>query len=488
MFDIKDNPYPGGPNPHEINIRDINIHYSGNNINHINPHLRYYPFECLICEEEFEKSRKRGDSQEWMKDGSKTAVKPMMRIHVKDKHFKDSNLERDQLEEQIDKSIRTLKVTELEKITKKQINTNVNKNISNKRKRKSIPGPLRETKSDSFPSVKQLRPIVPLFLNRTFVKLNGSDDLSNNLKASTFVTFPTQVLKSKPSIVFEIPAKVGIDFPKKVQSVNQILLNVETRPKQVNTEVINEQKLIIDEEILKPVIVSKDGKKEVFGCIFCHEKFQEYSPAFIHYLLHFNLFIECAKCSQKFTSVDKFRSHNSLHNENSNLLNLNKFKVIRKWIEKFLNFMINERKELIELTRDVTRVRCPVCLMVSNIYHINGKNDLQNDETIESHIHKHLKYFPYECIDCSYDDIKTQFCLDSNAKNHLIDKHLMSNANNFTKKELNSYFDNKMSSITKFDDIFEECAQLTLQIKQFWKNNSKDEPRTAFPRLVDKCL
>jgi hypothetical protein len=348
VFDIKDNPYPGGPNPHEINIRDINIHYSGNNINHINPHLRYYPFECLICEEEFEKSRKRGDSQEWMKDGSKTAVKPMMRIHVKDKHFKDSNLERDQLEEQIDKSIRTLKVTELEKITKKQINTNVNKNISNKRKRKSIPGPLRETKSDSFPSVKQLRPIVPLFLNRTFVKLNGSDDLSNNLKASTFVTFPTQVLKSKPSIVFEIPAKVGIDFPKKVQSVNQILLNVETRPKQVNTEVINEQKLIIDEEILKPVIVSKDGKKEVFGCIFCHEKFQEYSPAFIHYLLHFNLFIECAKCSQKFTSVDKFRSHNSLHNENSNLLNLNKFKVIRKWIDNFLNFMINERKELID--------------------------------------------------------------------------------------------------------------------------------------------
>jgi hypothetical protein len=404
---------------------------------------------------------------------------------VKDKHFKDSNLERDQLEEQIDKSIRTLKVLELEKITKKQINTNVNKNISKKRKRKSIPGPLRETKSDSLPSVKQLRPIVPLFLNRTFVKLNASDHFNKNLKATTFVTFPTQVLKSKPPVVFGIPAKVGIDSPKKVQSVNQFLVSVETRPKQMNTEVISEEKLIIDEEILKPAIVSIDGKKQIFGCIFCHKKIEEYGLAFIHYLLHFNLFIGCEKCDLKFTSVDKFRSHNSLHNENSNLLNLNKFKVIRKWIEKFLNFMINDRKELIELTRDVTRVRCPVCLMVSNVYQINGKNDLQNDETIESHIHKHLKYFPYECIDCSYDDIKTEFCLDSNARNHLIDKHEISNANNLTKKELDSYFDNKMSSITKFDDIFEECAQLTLEIKKFWKNNSKDEPLTALPRLVD---
>jgi len=281
---------------------------------------------------------------------------------VKDKHFKDSTLDRDQLEEEIEKSIRTLKVRELEKITKKQPNSENNPKFE---KRKSIPGPLRKTKPKhvSTQPEKRFRPFDPVFHSQNLIQSNKVNQISTKME-------------------IELHQKVKEKVIEKVETISS------------------------GEEFSEPVDLMN---AQVFGCVFCYKKLKDYKKAFGHYLLHCNVFIECAKCDQKFTDLGKFRFHNSAHNENCNLLNLNKFKVVRKWVQRFLNYFNKQKEELIRLTCDMNQVYCPVCLMMSSFFNINRKSGLNKDQTIETHIDQ---CFSYSRVHCNYEGIKTEFCLD----------------------------------------------------------------------------
>ena len=87
VFNIKSD--PKDCETHELLIKDINVDYFGDNINHINHHLSYYPYECLLCKDDVGRAQQIGEAG---KDVVKTVVKAMMRRHIIDRHLKDTDL------------------------------------------------------------------------------------------------------------------------------------------------------------------------------------------------------------------------------------------------------------------------------------------------------------------------------------------------------------------------------------------------------------
>ena len=150
-------------------------------------------------------------------------------------------------------------------------------------------------------------------------------------------------------------------------------------------------------------------------------------------------------------------------------------KTARKWIEKFLDYLKNDRQTVLAMTYNVNNIYCVVCFMVSKVYNFESKTVLPKSVTIESHIHNHLNYFPFECIDCNYEDIKTEFYLDSKAKKHLYEKHGIKNAEAMTQRELSSYFVNQSSSIIKINEMIQQSVEITQQINNFFSMNEKIE-------------
>ena len=121
---------------HDLLVKDININHLDNKVNHINHHLRYYPYECLLCKNENKRAQKRGQSD---KDVVKTAVQAMMRRHIIDRHLKVTDIVGSALEKEIEKSIKLLKVLRLEEFAMKQSES---KNLQSQTIfKKSSPGP-----------------------------------------------------------------------------------------------------------------------------------------------------------------------------------------------------------------------------------------------------------------------------------------------------------------------------------------------------------
>ena len=309
MFNIRSDPFPNGSDSHELLIRDINIDYSGNNVNHINPHLKYYPFECLFCKAEVEESRLRGDPD--IKEVVKTSVKAMMRRHIIDKHLKKSPLTRNALEQEIERNILTLQIKVLEKVTKKEPTTP--KTVHKRKKLKSVPGPPREGVSDLPKFLPQIFPTHSTIIKPidSFNAIGGDDNLQRSpliipvgqLAHNLYLSFPSHPLMTSTPI-----------------SKNQINSDLKT---VIQTEVCLSSS---EEELSDSDYDLMKDKSEVYGCVFCLKRFQNYHKVFDHYLLHCNAFIECAKCDLKFRTIGDFRSHNPLHNENCNLLNVNQYK------------------------------------------------------------------------------------------------------------------------------------------------------------------
>ncbi|CAG2111071.1 unnamed protein product [Medioppia subpectinata] len=485
-YNIRNEPNPKDADRHELLIRDINVDYTGNNVNHINPHLRYYPYECLICEEESQTQsaadkRSQSDEIEVQKEKVKTAVKAMMRRHIIDKHMKKSPLNRKEFDEKVEESMRTLKVTELEMITKRPI-TAVKPTVKTM-KPKSTPGPLREPQrvvTSPVPPIKRLRPLmVALPISQTTTQTN-QPIAAVPIAVGPIAAVQTALTASEASTSKNVPLFVRVlpaADPKTVHIITPMpCTSTPVKPSipKISDEIISDDEVEIssDEEAFGFEFDSLKAK--TYGCVFCCKRYSDYNKAFDHYLRHCFVYLECAKCHLKLKNITDFRSHNALHKDQQNLLKLNEFKGVRKWIERFLRYQSDDRKSLIDMSCDVNRVYCPVCLFVSAVFDIQSTKQLANCETIESHIHNHLQYFPYECIDCNYEDIKTEFCLDAKAKRHLMDKHGVQSVDDISAKELGTYF-NSVSIIPKLDEMIAQTVEITNRINDFWTVNSKDK-------------
>ncbi|XP_054154860.1 uncharacterized protein LOC128953397 [Oppia nitens] len=103
VFDISidgDNPNPAN----DFDIRDINDHFSGNNVNHINPHIKYYPYECRRCHESLANTNTNTNTNN--NNGStivRTATKNIIRRHIISQHLLREALDKQMLELEVDR-------------------------------------------------------------------------------------------------------------------------------------------------------------------------------------------------------------------------------------------------------------------------------------------------------------------------------------------------------------------------------------------------
>lgn len=467
-------------------------------MNHINPHLRYYPFECIICEEEMEKSRKTGETD---KEVVKTAVKAMMRRHIIDKHLKGTNLIKDELEKAVENAIKILRVTELEKLVKKQSETPQLKASILKKKRLppvlAVKGTLRD---ESFEQSQVHTTSLPTALPRNvpsspqpdceIVYVAGQYTLGTSTRMTalnktippiTLVRLPhtvpmmtvrnsqlmTTSVKMEPKEEPKQKSDVSMDTTLDYQEVEEIQIDSGDSDSGQDTDVTTSEEEVSDSEMN-----DMKEKFQIFGCVFCWKRYKTYEKAVEHYLCHIKVFIECSQCDKLFTSIADFRSHNPEHNQKNNLKNVNEFKIARKWTENFLTFVTKEKERFADLTRDRIHLFCPICAFAHSVYDITSKKKLSASETVESHLHSHFNYRPFECMDCSYDDFRTEFFLDETARKHLRDKHNVSNEESLTTSELSAFFEKK-NSIAFLDKLIDESIKLTDSYRNYDLMNSE---------------
>ena len=503
VFDIRTD--PKGAEGHELLIKDLIKDYSGNNVNHINPHLRYYPYECITCNEEVEKARERGETD---KEVVKTAVKAMMRRHIIDKHLRDTKLIKNALEEACEMAIKTLKVTELEKLTKKQADAPQVKISLKKPKLSSSAGPPRGQSLDvrskmplylpvlpkapspaSFP-VNKIMPIPNQSINTPYASAVNvhpagkshpryiivrpsrfNEGVFHPALINTPIMTPMMKVAPKVEITTETSMNTSLnsslDEPMNASVSTSMDTSMRTEIEEIQIDDSDDDTILDDtdvttseEEVSDSEINALKDKSVILGCVFCCKRYKTYEKALEHYLCHIKVFIECAKCDKLFTSIGDFRSHNPQHNENVNLKNVNQYKIARKWAENFLAYISKEKDKLADLTRDGTTLYCPVCAFAYSVYDITSNKKIVDPETIETHLYSHFNYFPYECMDCGYDDLKTEFLLDERARKHLSDKHNVSNAMSLNRKDLSAYFDKK-NTIPFLDELIEKSMKLS---------------------------
>ncbi|XP_054153576.1 zinc finger protein 43-like [Oppia nitens] len=392
VFNIRDEPNA----KHELVIRNIDKDYPESNVNHINPHIKYYPFECRKCEEEIKNSDKTSDNE--YRKVVKTAVKAKMKQHIIDKHLRTSKLERHDLEVEVERWTLQFKVEELDKLLRKPTEKWMNE---------------KEKTVDTLNNY-QIKPIADLLLKSLTVSIEPS------------------VSHSECQVIAE-----------------------ESSEEEVNNEEFD----------------ALADKSQVYPCLFCLKKYKTRNNAFDHYMRHLTTYLECEKCNLKFKTIGDFRHHNRDHNDINNLKNFLEYKASRKWVNRFSEYMKNP-----ELKTRTCSLFCPVCQFVSNVYNIEAFNKLSIGETIESHIYHHLQYYPYECIDCSYDDIDTEFVMDDSARQHLKDKH---NISDYKTCELSIYFMKHNNSIKKFDELIPEIVDITHKL-----TNELKKLFTPYPHLT----
>ncbi len=208
-------------------------------------------------------------------------------------------------------------------------------------------------------------------------------------------------------------------------------------------------------------------------CVFCETQMKSSEEALDHYLSHCGVYIECKECHLKFSSLQSFRGHDSNHLDRNNMLYLEQFMDAKKWCDNYVKY-IEKRDDIVKQVKNVSQIFCPVCHQMSRLFNINGFSDkpqnseqlLLNEELIIDHLHQHLQYFPFECIDCSFVDKKTAFCLNQKARQHLLEVHNIKNANQLKVNELKTYF-NKIKGITKLDNVIDNSLNLSLKMKSF---------------------
>ena len=293
----------------------------------------------------------------------------------------------------------------------------------------------------------------------TFVQLNQRfKSMDNSLRRIEFQKYKDSVKKSVEDIYLwdQIPGKSGLKS------------NVKSSEKSNNSQT---------------TIVTKVGKPtEKYFCFFCDQILSSPEETKSHYLCHLGVFLECGECHLKFGSLESYRNHNSNHISSDKMLNLKDWNISKKWSDNYLEYIENE-DQILKVYSPTNKMFCPVCQKIKQLYGNCGTNCRQfekslklskikiNEEYVRNHLHQHLQYLPYECIDCSFDEKKTEFCLNSTARQHLKEVHNIENAFDLRPNELKPYFELK-KSIKRLDFLIEVCLSVSLKMIVYWNTKS----------------
>ncbi|RWS29750.1 hypothetical protein B4U80_13640 [Leptotrombidium deliense] len=168
-----------------------------------------------------------------------------------------------------------------------------------------------------------------------------------------------------------------------------------------------------------------------YFCVFCEAKtyFTSKLDACSHLAEHLNYFpVVCLLCSNKFADLKSLMAHHSeVHAATTSpwgddpsaslLYVVNEDEDTEKWIEDFLDFQNSGSSW--NLFSASFQHNCFVCKRLLNEFPTMFTHFL-TDTSLQQHVHRHLNYYPYECIICKNENRVTRFALiDSLASDHL---------------------------------------------------------------------
>ncbi|XP_054162453.1 uncharacterized protein LOC128960406 [Oppia nitens] len=208
-----------------------------------------------------------------------------------------------------------------------------------------------------------------------------------------------------------------------------------------------------------------------YYCLFCYKKYVTKKRAIDHYIKHMMPYLVCTVCAIKFKTFDDYRHHNSDHLGFNEYI-LNDYTIKRKWINKFINYI--NSYDIKMTTCALFQHNCLVCQFVVNVLEFPANGQPSTATTISgdilySHIHNHLQYLPFECIDCDLNyNNKTEFCLDSIAEDHIRQTHnpIITDSQTMLKRYLRSN-----NCIEKFDQIIDKSVKQYKQTNEYMDYN-----------------
>ena len=169
-------------------------------------------------------------------------------------------------------------------------------------------------------------------------------------------------------------------------------------------------------------------EEDLYFCIFCPQtQYFTKMEAYSHYGSHLNYNpVLCKICSLSFPDVDRLMAHHqSVHTTQDNVdYEICEDQVLVKWVNEFLD----SQKSIKKVMPCSCSYNCPVCLKLigSECSSISMPCAQHNDVIFSVHIHKHLNYFPYECLACKRNGRSVRVPnLDAMAMSHLKEHNIM---------------------------------------------------------------
>ncbi|XP_054161345.1 uncharacterized protein LOC128959425 [Oppia nitens] len=320
-----------------------------------------------------------------------------------------------------------------------------------------------------------------------------------------------------------------------IDQLNQSVIVVKSEPKEIEDEVIevmdttdtntntNTSMVVISDDdsvshvsdVIKDVSIDdkKDDSKEIsywtptkpktstktvdskISCLLCPKNFETIDSLKQHYISHLDVGLICGNCRQKFDSLVKYRKHDCQLMENNKLQNLDEFKSAKKWCEQYGE---SDDRQLREYIEPNVHSYCPVCRSIKGVHQKRiqklltykmSKTDKQStddhyQQSQRNHLHQHLIYFPYQCIDCQFDDKITEFCLNKSAQQHLKDVHNITNAMQLNSNEMLKYFELK-KPIKQLGSMIDYCLDMTNRQFSFnTKWSHKESKLAVFKKVI----
>lgn len=172
----------------------------------------------------------------------------------------------------------------------------------------------------------------------------------------------------------------------------------------------------------------EEEEEELYFCVFCPQnQYFTKIEAYSHYGSHLKYNpVLCKICSQSFADTERLMAHHqSVHSSRDNVdYEIREDQILVKWVNEFLE----SQKSIKKVMPCSCSYNCPVCLKLigSELSAISMPCAQHNDVAFSVHIHKHLNYFPYECLVCKRNGKSVRVPnLDSMAMSHLKDHNLV---------------------------------------------------------------
>ncbi|XP_054161375.1 uncharacterized protein LOC128959447 [Oppia nitens] len=371
-------------------------------IDHLYRHLSYLPYECVLC--------KQAGNEFYV-----AYFESKAHSHIKLKHP-----EIDDNEARWDVFQKTISIPKLDEFIENYL---TQFGISMQMERRPVKKSLKYgSPNDTTNEMDDKKTVDSLEIANTSLNLNLNMIFSNNIDS---LDSPHISPRSNNNNIITYTKVVNKDEVK--PEVDIFLLNNNNDKKSVLNESnnnSNDSDMIVNVSPL-PLIERNAGNvcdDELYFCIFCPEvKYFTKIEAYSHYGSHIDyLPVMCNICDTNFSDVDHLMSHHkSEHSTRADVdYEICEDQTLVKWVNEFLDSQILFKKVM----TCSCSYNCPVCIKLLG----NQISDSvmpcfrHNDVQFSGHIHKHLNYFPYECIICKRNGrIVRVPNLDSIAINHM---------------------------------------------------------------------